>query len=368
MAASGYLIRYSTAQGSWQDYRPVRDEVVLGRSPDCDLPLEAVNISRHHARLQFTPQGIFLTDLGSTNGTQIEGAPIPPRRPVVLAPGQNFSVGSFLIQVVALQAAPAHPGLPQAAMPGSATQVAPQMTPPAPVPAGPPRAVPPARPPQAVYPAQPVQPLAAAPVEAVETKTMYRGEVEGQQLPMSAYNLDLSAQTKISIGRAPDNTMVLNHPMCSRYHAEIERVGARVQLRDLHAVNGVFVNNERIEREVWLKDGDRIQIGPYIFGMSGLSIRQQTDAGLTLETFNINKFVSAKLNLLKNISLRIKPMEFVAVVGMSGSGKTTLLNVLSGYSPATDGKVTINGTDLYKHYDQFRNDMGYVPQKGHRSR
>ena len=37
--------------------------------------------------------------------------------------------------------------------------------------------------------------------------------------------VDLSAQTKISIGRAPDNPMGLNHPMCSRYHAEIERVG-----------------------------------------------------------------------------------------------------------------------------------------------
>ena len=134
-------------------------------------------------------------------------------------------------------------------------------------------------------------------------------------------------------------------------------------MRDLHSTNGVFVNNERLDHEIWLKDGDSIQVGPYIFLLSGLNLHRQTDAGLTLQTVSINKFVSPKLNLLKNITLTIKPMEFVAVVGMSGSGKTTLLNVLSGYSRATGGKVLVNGAELYKHYDQFRNDMGYVPQK-----
>ena len=56
-------------------------------------------------------------------------------------------------------------------------------------------------------------------------------------------------------------------------------------------------------------------------------------------------------------------MEFVALVGMSGAGKSTLLNAMSGYWPASQGQVLVNGVNLYDHYDFFRNDIGYVPQK-----
>ncbi|MEJ2759707.1 MAG: ATP-binding cassette domain-containing protein, partial [Anaerolineales bacterium] len=85
--------------------------------------------------------------------------------------------------------------------------------------------------------------------------------------------------------------------------------------------------------------------------------------GLQLEAQNLNQYVSPELNLLKDINLSIKPMEFVALVGMSGAGKTTLLNAISGYWPASDGQVLINGIHLYDNYDYFRNDVGYVPQK-----
>jgi ABC-type multidrug transport system ATPase subunit len=39
------------------------------------------------------------------------------------------------------------------------------------------------------------------------------------------------------------------------------------------------------------------------------------------------------------------------------------MNSISGYWPASHGQVLVNGIDLYKHYDLFRNDIGYVPQK-----
>jgi putative ABC transport system ATP-binding protein len=49
---------------------------------------------------------------------------------------------------------------------------------------------------------------------------------------------------------------------------------------------------------------------------------------------------------LKDITLRILPGEFVAVVGKSGSGKTTLLNVLAGIDRPTDGTILIRGTRI----------------------
>src|SRR5215203_5834632 len=49
---------------------------------------------------------------------------------------------------------------------------------------------------------------------------------------------------------------------------------------------------------------------------------------------------------LREINLRIKTGEFVAVVGKSGSGKTTLLNLLAGIDRPSKGEAIIAGTDL----------------------
>jgi len=49
-------------------------------------------------------------------------------------------------------------------------------------------------------------------------------------------------------------------------------------------------------------------------------------------------------------------------MGPAGAGKTTFLKALNGYTPPSSGRVLFNGIDLYKSYDQFRQQMGYVPQ------
>jgi ABC-type multidrug transport system ATPase subunit len=38
------------------------------------------------------------------------------------------------------------------------------------------------------------------------------------------------------------------------------------------------------------------------------------------------------------------------------------MNALAGFWPASDGSVLVNGTDLYRRFDAFRTDLGYVPQ------
>ena len=52
------------------------------------------------------------------------------------------------------------------------------------------------------------------------------------------------------------------------------------------------------------------------------------------------------LEVVKNVSLRIKKGEFVSLVGKSGCGKTTLLSLLSGLEQPTDGKVVLNDKEI----------------------
>ena len=169
----------------------------------------------------------------------------------------------------------------------------------------------------------------------------------------------------ITIGREQGNTIVLPAPAVSRYHAEIEKVGQRYRVRDLRSSNGTFVNGQPITGETWVQPGDAIQIGSYRFVVADGELSQSDQSeGVSVEVIGLNKWVSKTLNILQDISLHFNPKEFVVVVGQSGGGKSTLVDAISGYRPATHGRIVINKTiDVYKEFDAIRSTIGYVPQK-----
>ncbi len=70
----------------WQ----VSQAIVLGRESTCDVAISDRQISRFHARLTPTTEGVILEDLGSKNGTHLNGALLSA--PVVLQDGDIFSV------------------------------------------------------------------------------------------------------------------------------------------------------------------------------------------------------------------------------------------------------------------------------------
>lgn len=63
------------------------------------------------------------------------------------------------------------------------------------------------------------------------------------------------------IGRRPGLDLTLPSESVSREHAEISCDGKRVSIRDLGSANGTFVNGRRLDEEVELRPGDRIQFG-----------------------------------------------------------------------------------------------------------
>jgi ABC transport system ATP-binding/permease protein len=91
-------------------------------------------------------------------------------------------------------------------------------------------------------------------------------------------------------------------------------------------------------------------------------IQQQDAEMIRLDGVHLTRRVGRKQVLLDGVSLSILPCEFVAIVGVSGAGKTTLLDALSGFRPANRGHVFVNGEDLYLNFNNYRTQLGYVPQ------
>jgi hypothetical protein len=74
-----------------------RDMTSVGRHPDADIFLDDVTVSRHHAELVHTPDGIVVKDLGSLNGTYVEGERVEER---LLVSGEELQIGRFKLLFV----------------------------------------------------------------------------------------------------------------------------------------------------------------------------------------------------------------------------------------------------------------------------
>lgn len=167
---------------------------------------------------------------------------------------------------------------------------------------------------------------------------------------------------EITIGRMPDNTVVLSHPQVSGHHVRLVREGGTYRIFDLGSTNHVYVNAQLVTNHL-LKMNDEIRLGPYRLIYEGTQLTEYDESKcIRVEALNLKKFGNNHATLLNNISLSIPPRTFVAIVGGSGAGKSTLMSALSGLRPANEGKVLYNGQDYYHNIAAFSSQIGYVPQ------
>lgn len=78
--------------------------ILIGRHPACGIVLDAVSVSRHHAAIEIDERDVWIEDLGSRNGTLVDGRPILGRRP--LAAGEQIQIGDQRLRMTSAGSSP----------------------------------------------------------------------------------------------------------------------------------------------------------------------------------------------------------------------------------------------------------------------
>ncbi len=193
---------------------PISSELVVGREA-ADVTIPDPEVSRRHATIRPTNGALEIRDLGSENGTRVNGARI--QAPTILKAGDTISIGrtEFLVE-----------SLPR----GQATTRVPS----------------PAR------------------------KSMLRfrdGSLAGQQFPVSS---------ECVLGRQGAD-IIVEDPGVSRRHAAVCQTSGELEVRDLQSSNGTWVNGDRVEGSRRVVPGDVIKVGNTTIEVGALGDSQATE-------------------------------------------------------------------------------------------
>lgn len=284
-----------------------RDVVVIGRDATCDFQVDHHLVSRHHGRLERSDDGWTYTDT-SSNGTYLNGQPV---RQIAINPGTTqleMPRGGAVVEIV----------LGQATVAGS-----PVHAPPA---------------------------AAAAPPPS-----------DHSTFGNLTRTIPFAGREVVRIGRASDNDLVLDDLSVSRYHAELRRGMAGLELVDLGSHNGTYVRGQRITRTM-VMDGDIVGVGGATLRVRGDQLEEYDQHGSSWLWARDIVAKRGKSEILKGVSLAFEPASLVAIVGPTGAGKTTLMDALTGMVPANEGTVAFGGRTLAGSRDEWKLHLGYVPQ------
>ncbi|HEY8171680.1 MAG TPA: ATP-binding cassette domain-containing protein [Dehalococcoidia bacterium] len=280
------------------------DEMTIGRAPENDVCIGSRVVSNAHAKLIREGADIRFVQLGGTNPTLLRGVSVTD---IVLRHGDRLEIVPGTPEVVAITIEIDGARIP--------------------------------------VPADVTQPFRIADARA-------SASIERFVLP---------GEGRVTIGRAPDNDLVLAALSVSRRHAHLDIAQGAVRLVDEESANGTYVNGVTTLAAP-LHPGDVVRIGPYRLVYREGAIEHNDDSrSVRLDVHAVSKRAGAAL-LLDAISFEARPGEILAIAGTSGAGKSTLIDALNGSRRPTSGRILINGVDLYASYAALRPLIGYVPQ------
>jgi pilus assembly protein CpaF len=370
-------IAVTTPKGQTSQIDCTIDQCTVGKSDENLIVLQGWAVAKKHAAIQRKPDGVYVEDLNSSSGTEINGSKISQHGP--LKSGEKIAIANYTLEVLELEeAAPAAP--PAQAPATSPTQTA------SPAAAAPqPQAAPPAPPPPSMDD------------QARETMTHHLKRIHQLLIKqMDLRRMDVSRQSEEELR---GNTLKLLEEIVGRdkeLPPEIDRQRIIKQvldevvglgpLEDLIAddqVTEIMVNRfdeifvERagklsksdivftsdqavvsaIERivaplgrridesspmvDARLKDGSRVNavIPPLALKGSNITIRKFSKKKLTGDDMvNFGSMTHEMLNFMKTV---VEQKANIVISGGTGSGKTTLLNLLSSFIPHDERIITV---------------------------
>ncbi|MBN1773766.1 MAG: DUF4388 domain-containing protein [Deltaproteobacteria bacterium] len=113
--AKALKLRFVAGKYEGGEFRlPSEGEVLIGRGAELPVVLAEDMVSRKHARLTIRADHIRIEDLGSTNGTFVNGERV---KSAELKPGDRVLIGTSIMKLLAVEAAEARPRRASAAMP-----------------------------------------------------------------------------------------------------------------------------------------------------------------------------------------------------------------------------------------------------------
>lgn len=205
--------------GPEQEYELNKASITLGRAMTNDIPLGDARVSRNHARLECGSSGCMVVDLGSSNGTRLNGNRVEKAK---LTPGDMITIGNTTLRY---ESATVSDDL--------------GMT-------------------------------------MIDTDSDLDLTIDQEILPMVIHETNLprlvvftSDRTwevplenvdTLTLGRADDNQVVIESSKVSRHHAHLLRKGNIFVLRDLGSTNGTWLQDRQID-EVILRDGEALRLG-----------------------------------------------------------------------------------------------------------
>ncbi|MEJ2740279.1 MAG: FHA domain-containing protein [Dehalococcoidia bacterium] len=101
---SSYYLKI-TRGGEMREHFLDQPVITIGRGADSSIRLDDENVSRRHAEIEWAEGRPRITDMGSSNGTQVNGVKIGPHRPVSLKEGDTIGIGGYLMTVRTLPVA-----------------------------------------------------------------------------------------------------------------------------------------------------------------------------------------------------------------------------------------------------------------------
>ena len=233
--------------GPEQEYDLGKSSISLGRGMTNDIVLNDGRVSRSHARLDCSPSGCTIFDLGSANGTRLNGNRVDR---AVIRPGDMLSLGNSQLRFEISQA---------------------------------------------------YEELDAG-MTVIDNDMQLDQTLDREILPMSlnetgqprlvvfyneqTWEVSLEDTDQVSIGRSDDNTIALTLGNVSRQHAQVVRKGGIFILRDLGSTNGTWFKDQKVG-EMVLQDGDVFRIGQALIvfkGGFGVEAMTMADESLSNKT------------------------------------------------------------------------------------